>query len=64
MTKPKDPGPAHIVDQPGDRFSRCGVKDPLPVVWAPFVQKHIDGYGMAVCDQCALGGWPNQDIEP
>jgi hypothetical protein len=53
-----DHEPSHIVDHPGDRHSRCGIKDPLPVTWARYVQRHIDGYGMPVCEKCAEGGWP------
>lgn len=52
--------PVHIVDQPGDRHSRCGIKDPLPVCAAAFVQVHVSGYDMPVCEQCAVGGWPGQ----
>jgi hypothetical protein len=55
---PDDERPAHIVDHPGDRKSRCGVKDPLPVVAAKHVQAHVDGHGMPVCPGCAVGGWP------
>jgi hypothetical protein len=54
----RDLSPTHIVDAPGDRKSRCGIKDPLPVVWAPHVQAHIDGHQMPVCPECAEGGWP------
>ena len=45
--------PTHIIDHPADRRSRCGIKDPLPVIWAPYVQAHVDGYGMTVCADCA-----------
>jgi len=55
-----DKRPTHIVDDPGDRYSRCGVKDPLPVCFSPFVQRHIDGYDMPVCEECAVGGWPGK----
>lgn len=48
-----DKDPTHIVDQPGDKRSRCGIKNPTPVVWAPFVQAHVDGWGMQVCEECA-----------
>jgi hypothetical protein len=63
MTDPVEPlfdteRPTHIVDHPGDRKSRCGLKDPLPVIYAPFVQRHVDGYGMTVCVECAKDGWP------
>jgi hypothetical protein len=53
--------PTHIVDDAFDRRSRCGEKDPLPVVLAKFVQAHIDGWGMPVCPECAKGGWPTGD---
>lgn len=45
--------PTHIVANPGDRRSMCGIKDPMPVVWVEFVDAHVRGYGMAVCEQCA-----------
>lgn len=38
---------------PGDKRSLCGVKKPLPVVWAPFVDAHVKGWGMVVCPACA-----------
>jgi hypothetical protein len=55
---PDDHRPTHIIDRPGDRKSRCGVKDPLPYVAAHAVQRHVDGHGMAVCPECAVGVWP------
>lgn len=45
--------PTHVVERVGDPRSMCGVKDPLPVIWAPFVQRHVDGYGMVLCPACA-----------
>lgn len=45
--------PTHIVARAGDKRSLCGIADPLPVVWAPYVQSHIDGHGMTLCPQCA-----------
>jgi hypothetical protein len=51
MTAPNPP--AHIVATGYDRRSLCGVKDPLPLICAPFVQAHVDGYGLLVCDACA-----------
>lgn len=45
--------PTHIVAAASDRRSLCGVKDPLPLICAPFVQAHVDGYGLLVCDACA-----------
>jgi hypothetical protein len=54
----RDDRPVHIVDRPEDRKSRCGIKDPLPLVAAAFVQRHIDGHGMPVYPGCAVGGWP------
>lgn len=44
--------PTHIVANPGDRESLCGIRKPLPIVWAPFVERHVEGYGMAVCSEC------------
>ena len=54
----RDERPVHIVEHPGDRKSRCGIADPLPVVLVTFVQRHIDGHEMPVCPDCAEGGWP------
>lgn len=45
--------PSHVIANPGDRRSLCGVKDPLPVTWAPFVAAHVRGHGMLVCAECA-----------
>lgn len=58
---PPDSRPTHIIDTPGAKHTRCGKvalhRDGLPHVWAPFVQAHINGYGMTVCPDCAAGGW-------
>jgi len=43
----------HVVARAGDRRALCGQKDPLPVVWAPYVQAHVDGYGLVLCPDCA-----------
>ena len=53
--------PTHIVDVAGGP-TRCGLKkdDRFPVVYAPFVQAHIDGHGMTVCPECRKGGWPGR----
>jgi hypothetical protein len=51
MTAPAKP--THVIATPGDRRSLCGIKDPLPLICAPFVQRHVDGYGLLVCDACA-----------
>jgi hypothetical protein len=48
-----DKRPCHVIAAPGDRRSLCGVKDPLPRVWARYVQAHIDGHQMLVCPECA-----------
>lgn len=45
--------PTHIVAEAGDRYSLCGVKNPLPVVVARFVEAHVKGWGMVVCHECA-----------
>lgn len=50
--KPSFDQPTHIIDEPGDRHARCGMKDPSPVVWAPYVQAHVDGWAMTVCPDC------------
>lgn len=52
MTSPflDDVRPLHLVAEPGDRRSICGVKDPLPVCWARFAlihRRHRPG-----CDAC------------
>lgn len=49
MTDP----PAHVVARADDRRSLCGVKNPLPVVLARFVEAHVKGHGMVVCPACA-----------
>jgi hypothetical protein len=56
----KEALPTHIVDEPGAKVTRCGRTRPrdLPRVWAPFVQAHVDGWGMIVCPECAEKGWP------
>jgi hypothetical protein len=46
----------HIHD--GDsKTTLCGIKmkskESLPLVNARFVQRHVDGYGMSVCPECA-----------
>jgi hypothetical protein len=51
MTAPAQP--THIVASAGDRHSLCGITDPLPLICAPHVQAHVDGYGLLVCDACA-----------
>jgi hypothetical protein len=44
----------HIVANGGDKRSLCGVKDPVPVVGAKFVQAHVEGWGMEVCPECLV----------
>lgn len=48
--------PTHIVDDVSDVRSRCGVKKPRPVIWAPFVKQHVDGYGLVLCAACVAAG--------
>jgi len=43
----------HITARAGDRVALCGQRDPLPVVWAPFVPAHVDGYALVLCPACA-----------
>ena len=38
-----DRRPTHVIDHPADRYARCGLKDPCPVVLAPVVAAHGDG---------------------
>lgn len=45
--------PTHVVAQPGDRKSLCGIRDALPVVAAKAVDAHVRGYAMLVCSECA-----------
>lgn len=52
---PKPDAPTHIVDDCWDRYSRCGIKDPLPVVAAAHVEAHVEGRGMTLCPACAGG---------
>lgn len=44
--------PSHVIAHPGDTHSLCGVKNPLPVVAAKFVEAHVNGWGMVVCPAC------------
>lgn len=44
---------AHLVASGGARFSLCGVKDPVPVVAVAYVDRHVAGYGLVVCEVCA-----------
>lgn len=48
--------PAHVIG-PDDRRTLCGIgpNDPrrFPYVSATAVAKHVAGYGMTVCPQCA-----------
>jgi len=45
--------PCHVLAHYADRHSLCGVKDPLPLILAKFVQDHVEGHGMVVCPACA-----------
>ena len=52
---------SHVVAKPGDRVALCGDKGPkgrgpLPVVWAPYVWRHVLGHDAAVCGRCAAVG--------
>ena len=49
----RDRNVTHIVATPGARHSLCGVRDPLPRVWVPFVAMHVRQRGMVVCPDCA-----------
>lgn len=44
--------PTHLIARPGDRRSLCGVKDPLPVMWARWVGEHQARYEFVVCAEC------------
>ncbi len=44
--------PSHVVAEPGDLRSLCGVKRPLPVVAGKHVQMHIDGHNIQLCPDC------------
>ena len=44
--------PTHVLAEPGNRKSLCGIKDPLPVIGAAHVAAHVAGYGMVVCSDC------------
>lgn len=51
--------PTHVIADPGDTRSICGVKNPLPVVAAKHVQAHIDGRARVgkpfpICDECRI----------
>ena len=57
MARPKADAPVHLVDEPGDRRSRCGIKDALPRMLARFVEAHREGHARAgkpfvVCEEC------------
>lgn len=45
--------PTHLVAQPGDRFSLCKIKDPLPSILAKHVDAHRLSRGLVVCAECA-----------
>lgn len=53
----------HVIAHLGDRRSLCGVKKPLPVVWARFVDAHVEGHGMIICRDCRplIDGTPPSD---
>lgn len=42
----------HVIVDSSDRRALCGRKDPMPVVLARFVQAHVDGYGLVLCQRC------------
>lgn len=44
--------PVHVLAHWADSRSLCGLKDPLPRIWSPFVAAHVAGYGMVVCEKC------------
>jgi hypothetical protein len=55
--KADEPRPVHIIDEAGDRKSRCGIKDALPRVLARFVEAHREGHARTgrtffVCEEC------------
>ena len=57
--------PTHLLANVGDRNALCGVKDPLPFVWEPFVQAHVKGHNMVVCADCAAhSGRPISEEKP
>ncbi len=49
----KPAAPTHVVAQPGDARSLCGLKEPFPCVAAAHVAAHVNGWGMVVCHACA-----------
>lgn len=53
MTVTRDTRPAHLLAAAGDRRSLCGIKDPLPCVTVEAAPRHVAGWGMAICGDCA-----------
>lgn len=47
--------PTHVVADLDAAHVLCGAKrkDVLPLVMAPFVEMHVQGWGMVVCPGCA-----------
>jgi len=46
----------HLVDTPGDRLTRCGLRaDWCANAWARWAQAHIDGHGTQFCPACTEG---------
>ena len=47
--------PTHVLADVDDSRVLCGLKrkDVLPLVLAPFVERHVIGWGMVVCPGCA-----------
>lgn len=42
--------PVHLIQTPGDKYSLCKVKDPMPVVWVAAAPAHR--YPCARCVAC------------
>ena len=44
--------PVHVIADPGDRVSLCGIRNPAPVVAARHVEAHRRGRDIVVCPAC------------
>jgi len=58
VVRARDERPTHLVRQPGDKRSVCGIKDPLPVCAAKAALGHHRGRGAVFCSICVAGLGP------
>lgn len=47
--------PTHLVISARSLQSVCGIDEPVPSVLLQFAARHVEGWGMTICERCLDG---------